>query len=447
MMANRATIQLRSLWENVLMGFNREMQKTQTIIDDNLLKIFRYVSLTRLIITVIALLFVTSQSIEPRLNRFLIIIDALLLTIYLFATPLQTILKERYLQIALVWVTIFPLLTSNLAMYLFFTSPPLELLQTEIGVVENFVIFYNIGLSVLTLLIPLLIMSWIYKKQTIVLYLLTISILDAAAIVLFVPMGSRILIAISMIVFRLFLLGFLGLIVNYLVGIQRTQANALRDYAATREHLVASQERNRLARELHDTLAHSLAAVTVQLEAVKVVWDLQPDRAKQLVDESAETVRSGLQETRRALQALRAETLESLGFIESIYELAKTTQARYGFDVNVNVTGDFAWLTNGQEHVLYRIVQEALQNGAKHANAHHLYITIHASDNTLRLSVVDDGIGFDTKVIAREGHFGIQGMRERAQLIGAELIISSQIEQGTRIDIHFERTANEDSYL
>ncbi|MEL6527664.1 MAG: sensor histidine kinase, partial [Chloroflexota bacterium] len=350
-------------------------------------------------ISVLLWLVISSQIEEQRLGHLLTIIDASLLTIYLFATPLQMLFKDNYLPIALSWATITPLLTSTVTMFLFYTTPIPDGLQVQMGLVENFVIFYNVGITLPILLIPLLIVSWLYTRQLVGIYLLSITLFDAVIISLFVPLGNRILIAVVLISFRLIILAFVGFIVNYLVTIQRRQAQALRDYASTREHLITSQERNRLARELHDTLAHSLAAVTVQLEAVKVIWAVQPERAKQLVDESAETVRSGLQETRRALQALRAETLESIGFIESVHELAKTTQARYGFDVTINTTGDFAWLTNEQEHVLYRIVQEALQNGAKHANAQNMSITLQCSDNMLRLSVIDDGVGIDTLII------------------------------------------------
>ncbi|MEM9953994.1 MAG: sensor histidine kinase [Chloroflexota bacterium] len=446
-MAKPATIQTRSLWENIVVAFNWEAQQSQTRQVDTLLTIFRYASMIRFIISVILWLVITYQAEEQRLGHVLTIFDALLLTIYLFATPLHAILKDRYLPIALVWATIVPLLTSTLTMYLFFTTPIPEAFQIQIGLVENFVIFYSLGLTVPVLLIPLLIVSWLYKRQIIIVYLLTITLFDVLVIVISVPIDDRIFVALALIVFRLLILGFVGLIVNYLVTIQRTQAKALRDYATTREHLIASQERNRLARELHDTLAHSLAAVTVQLEAVKVIWQSQPERAKQLVDESAETVRSGLQETRRALQALRAETLESIGFSESIYELAKTTQARYGFEVTVSAMGDFTWLTNEQEHVLYRIVQEALQNGAKHADAKHIQITVQANDNALRLSIVDDGIGFDPKTLNKEGHFGVQGMHERTRLIGAKLTINSQIGQGTTIKVNFERTYDAHPYL
>ncbi len=429
------------------MILNVEGQQIQSRINDNLLVIFCYASITRVVISLVLWLVISYQVEEQRLGNILPIVDASLLALYLLATPLQRVLKERFLLIALAWATIVPLLTSSFTMFLFYTTPIPEMIQVQMGLIENFVIFYNIGSTLPILLIPLLIVSWLYTRQTVIFYLIGITIFDVVMITLFVPLGSRVLIALFLILFRFLILAFVGVIVNYLVTIQRTQANALRDYATTREHLIASQERNRLARELHDTLAHSLAAVTVQLEAVKVIWEMQPERAKKLIDESAETVRIGLQETRRALQALRAETLESLGFSESIHELAKTTQARYGFKVTANTMGDFTWLTNEQEHVLYRIVQEAMQNSAKHAHAKHVSIQVQANDTVIYMSIKDDGIGFDSTVIDGNAHFGLQGMRERAQLIGAELSMTSQVNQGTTTKVTFERTLNANTYL
>lgn len=446
-MAKPATIQQNSLWKSLFMILNVEGQPTQSRISDNLLVIFCYASITRVVISLVLWLVISYQVEEQRLGNILPIVDASLLTLYLLATPLQGLLKERYLLIALAWATIIPLLTSSFTMVLFYTTPIPEMIEVQMGLIENFVIFYNIGLTLPILLIPLLIVGWLYTRQTIIFYLIGITIFDAVIITLFVPLGSRVLIAFFLILFRLLILAFVGLIVNYLVTIQRTQAKALRNYATTREHLIASQERNRLARELHDTLAHSLAAVTVQLEAVKVIWETQPERAKKLIDESTETVRSGLRETRRALQALRAETLESLGFSESIHELAKTIQARYGFKVTANTMGDFTWLTNEQEHVLYRIVQEAMQNSAKHAHAKHVSIQVQANDTVIYMSIKDDGIGFDPKVIDGNAHFGLQGMRERAQLIGADLSMTSQANQGTTTKVRFERTLNANTYL
>jgi signal transduction histidine kinase len=242
--------------------------------------------------------------------------------------------------------------------------------------------------------------------------------------------------------------------VNLLITVQRAQAQALRDanarlrdYAATREHLITSQERNRLARELHDTLAHTLAALTVQLEAVKVIWDLQPHRARQLVDESADTVRSGLQETRRALQALRAQPLENIGFVASIQLLAESIQARYKVKTTIETADNVVWLSKEQEHVIYRVAQEALLNSAQHAQAQHIRIKIEETGSTLCLMVIDDGAGFDPASVDANGHFGVQGMRERADMIGAELNVSSQVGQGTKIEIILKRQPDAHSHL
>lgn len=443
------------------MSFNREEQ-AQALSNNNLLTIFRIAIFGRLVVALSFFLFVPTVFEAQGLSRLLGILDALGLSIYLTATPLQNWLKQRYLQIALLWATVVPLIITTYTIYLSFVKPLSPMLPLSIESIENFVVVSNLGQTLPTLLIPLLVISWRDTQRKVAWFCIGTNLLDISLIAVFVPLGQTgYLLALTLIGFRLIIMGMVGIIVNQLVQTQRIQSQALhdantrlrdantrlRDYATTREYLITSQERNRLAREMHDTLAHSLAAVTVQLEAVRVIWDAQPDRAKQLVDESAQTVRSGLQETRRALQALRAETLESLGFVESIHELAKTTQARHGFNVTVDATGNFAWLTNEQEHVLYRIVQEALHNSAKHASPQHLNMIIQGSDNTLSLIVVDDGVGFDSTMVHTDGHFGVQGMRERADIIDAKLDITSQIGQGTTIRVNLERTPDAHNHM
>jgi signal transduction histidine kinase len=297
------------------------------------------------------------------------------------------------------------------------------------------------------LLIPLLIVSWQYTRRMTIYFCLGTSFLDMAVIAIFIPLtGINMAVAISLIAFRLVILGLVGLMVNLFVAVQRAQAQALRDanarlrdYAATREHLITSQERNRLARELHDTLAHTLAAATVQLEAVQVIWETQPERAKHLVQESAVNMRGGLQDTRRALQALRAEPLESMGFVASIQLLAESIQLRYKVNATVETTGDIICLTQEQEHIVYRITQEALLNSAQHAQAQQITIKIEESREELRLAVIDNGMGFDPLVIDANDHFGVQGMRERAEMIGADLNVSSQTGKGTKIEIVLKR--------
>ena len=142
-----------------------------------------------------------------------------------------------------------------------------------------------------------------------------------------------------------------------------------------------------------------------ELEAVQVIWDKQPERARQLVQESASTMRSGLQDTRRALQALRAEPLESVGFVASIHQLAESIRARYEANVTVEAPADVVWLSQDQEHIVYRITQEALLNSAQHAQAQQITVELVETDQTLDLSVMDDGIGFDPAAIATHTHF------------------------------------------
>jgi signal transduction histidine kinase len=426
---------MRNLWENVLVVFNGEIQQPQTRQVDTLLTIFRYASIIRFVISVILWLVISSQTDEQRLGHILISFDALLLTIYLFATPLYSILKGLYLPIALVWATVIPLLSSTLTMYLFFTTPIPESFQSQIGLVENFVIFYNVGLTIPVLLIPLLIVSWLYKRQIVVFYLLGITLLDVLLIIFFVPVGIRIFVALALIAFRLLILTFVGLIVNYLVTIQRTQAKALRDYATTREHLIASQERNRLARELHDTLAHTLSAATVQLEAVSLIWEQQPQKARQMILKSTSMMREGLAETRRALQALRAGPLDHESLLDAITTLADSLMTRYPLQIEIQAAAPLMLQSAAVEHGLYRIVQEAMFNAARHAQARRLMVRVARARDNLVITIMDDGRGFVVQKAPAEGHFGLQGMVEQVQLIGAEVNITSEPGKGTTVTV------------
>ncbi len=429
--------------------------QTNTLSVNNLLTIFRVVTISQFIIAALIYAILPTTLDQQSLGRLLGMIDALLLAIYLSAGVLHRVLGERYLTIALLWASVVPLLISSYATYLFFTTPTAPILQGRIEQIENVVAVSNIAQTLPALLIPLLIVSWRYTRKSVILFCLGTSALDIGVIVAFIPMDKTSLtVSIGLIAFRLVILSMVGFVVSFLVAVQRAQAQALRDanarlrdYAATREHLITSQERNRLARELHDTLAHTLAAATVQLEAVQVIWEAQPERARQLVGESAATMRGGLQDTRRALQALRAEPLESVGFVASIQLLAESIQARYKVDTRVETADDIVWLTQEQEHVAYRVVQEALLNSAQHAQAQHIRIKIEETNEILCLTVKDDGTGFDPEAVDSNAHFGVQGIRERADMIGAELSVSSQSGQGTQIEMILKRELDENTHM
>jgi signal transduction histidine kinase len=250
--------------------------------------------------------------------------------------------------------------------------------------------------------------------------------------------------------------GAMMLLVGYvtvtLVSVQREQRAALAEayeqqgaanerlkrYALMMEKLATSRERNRLARELHDTLAHSLSAVTVQLEAIRSLWQVQPETARRLLEQADETARTGLTEARRALQALRASPLEDLGLALAIRELAETAGLRTGAVLHLDIPDQVGpGLTPAAEQGVYRIAQETLDNVVRHAGARSIYVRLDRQPDSLALTVEDDGQGLDAEAVdlPDDSRLGIRGMQERAELIGGQLTISSEAGKGTRVQL------------
>jgi signal transduction histidine kinase len=230
-----------------------------------------------------------------------------------------------------------------------------------------------------------------------------------------------------------------GLGLAWLMQRQREQRAALAEanqkliqYASTTEHLAASQERNRLARELHDTLAHSLSGATVQLEAVQALWDVQPREARQMLDQALEATQNGLTEARRALGALRASPLDDLGLSLAISDIAKSTAARSNLHLELDAQNHIENLPPEVEQCIYRVAQEAMANVARHAEAKALYVAVRHNAKTLTLTIADDGRGFDPAQV-NDAHYGLKGLRERAEMIGASLYVDSKLKTGTTI--------------
>ncbi len=257
----------------------------------------------------------------------------------------------------------------------------------------------------------------------------------------------------------LLLQGAMMLLVGYVtatfVTVQREQRHALAEayeqqafiarrlqrHAATVEELAISRERNRLSRELHDTLAHSLSAVTVQLEAARSLWDGSPDKARRMVEQADEAARSGLTEARRALQALRASPLADLGLALAVEDLAETAAQRAGARLDLHIQAKLGGeLSHAVEQGTYRIAQEMLENVVQHAGATSISVSLEEREGRLELCVEDDGQGIDldaatAPAAADRDRLGIRGMRERATLIGGKLEISGRPGLGTRVTL------------
>ncbi len=289
------------------------------------------------------------------------------------------------------------------------------------------------------LLLPVLITAWFWREWHVLVMVLWITIFDLLGNLLSAPAGlERALV--TMILVRGAVFFGIGYLTNQLIRQMVRQQLALEsanqqlvELATQLEQLTISRERNRMARELHDTLAHSLSGMSVQLEAVKAYWDVDPTSARRVLDQSLETVRSGLQETRRALKSLRAAPLEDLGLLFSLRMLAESAAQRADLTLSLTLDDSLPALSNSVEQSLYRVAQEAISNVVYHANARTLTVQLTRLDQALVLRVQDDGSGMETDQAVRPGHFGIVGIYERASLLGGRITLDSVCGVGTTL--------------
>ena len=201
--------------------------------------------------------------------------------------------------------------------------------------------------------------------------------------------------------------------------------------------VAALEERNRLAREIHDTLAQGLTGIVVQLEAAERLALKQPQRAAACLERAKQLARQSLEEARRSLWNLRPTPLERRSLQEALREEVVRFGEQDGLAAHFVVRGEERRLPPNDELHLYRIAQEALTNVRKHARARQVTVELVFGEEELRLTVADDGIGGvelngDAR---RHAGLGLVGMRERAKLLGGELRIESPPGEGTRITV------------
>lgn len=204
--------------------------------------------------------------------------------------------------------------------------------------------------------------------------------------------------------------------------------------AAGREHAVL-EERTRLAREIHDTLAQQLTGIVIQLEAASAMVERGSERAQHTVSVARELARSALQEARRSVWNLRPAPLAATGVIAAIETETRAWQERSGvparFQTRVPARPS---LQPEAEVALLRIAQEALSNVSRHSGATQVDVTLRAEGDEIVLSVRDDGVGFDAEAAApRDDCFGLEGMRERVELAGGTLMVITSPGSGTEV--------------
>jgi signal transduction histidine kinase len=208
----------------------------------------------------------------------------------------------------------------------------------------------------------------------------------------------------------------------------------LKEYADQVEELATTRERNRLARDIHDTLGHYLTVINVQLEKAQAFRDKKPEEADQAVSDAKRLASEALQDVRRSVGALRT-TEELPKFTPSLNTLVEHVQSDT-CTVELNMAGDEDSFSKQKLLVLYRAIQEGLTNIQRHAGASHIWIDLHFGEQEATLLLRDNGRGFDTTSwqmggSERDGGYGLQGVRERLELVGGSLQVESAPGQGT----------------
>lgn len=290
-------------------------------------------------------------------------------------------------------------------------------------------------------LIPLIFIAWQYGFRGVLHYTVLLAMIEIAIYLRLLDFQPNLFLLFQSSIIRIVSYLIIGYFITYLVAAQREQrdelarANAqLLHYSHALEQLAESRERNRLARELHDTLAHYMSGTILQLNGVKTLWANNEANAKIMLGDAIQTLTRGLDETRNAIQTLRSSPIENLGTTESLRDLATQYAEKLGLELKLELES-IRYLPDVVGQTLYHITQEILRNVERHAQANQLSIHLKRHTHNLLLVIEDDGRGFNVEKIDRTRHFGLLGLEERAALLQGDVSIHSRPGQGTRVEV------------
>ena len=195
----------------------------------------------------------------------------------------------------------------------------------------------------------------------------------------------------------------------------------------------ALEERQRLARELHDSVSQALYGISLGTRSARSLLDRQPERVGERLDYVMKMAEAAISEMRALIFELRPETLETEGLALALAKQASAMHSRHGLEVHTEI-GDEPALTFVEKQALYRIAQEALHNVVKHARAQRVSLELGRTPGRVVLEIRDDGVGFDTRA-SFPGHIGLESMRERAEGLGGSFSLSSTPGEGTTLRV------------
>lgn len=205
----------------------------------------------------------------------------------------------------------------------------------------------------------------------------------------------------------------------------------LQEYAAQAEQLAIAEERNRLAREMHDALGHRLTVAVVQLEGAQRLIPTSPERAANMVGTMREQLKEALTELRQTVATLRTPLTDDLPLATAVTHLTHNFQESTGLQVHLHLPTTLPALPAPYRLALYRVAQESLTNIQRHAQATEVWLELQSHNGRLHLTICDNGQGFPTN--QPNGRFGLLGLRERAEQLGGQFTWQNRSEGGAQI--------------
>ncbi len=234
--------------------------------------------------------------------------------------------------------------------------------------------------------------------------------------------------------FAIFTLGiyaaasFFTLMLSQMIVSQQRKDQKIEELSEEVESLAATLERTRIAREIHDSLGHTLTDLDTQLAVAQTLRSHDPTQAFQAVDTAKQLARQCIEDVSQTLSRMRESDFDlNQGLIALLEQLRQSSTLTVDWKVNLQNLPVY------QSYQIYCLAKEALINVQKHAKASHIQFSAHQTAQGITLDLIDDGIGFNKSVFTPG--FGLQGMMERVQLLGGQFELQTEIAQGTRIHI------------
>ena len=196
------------------------------------------------------------------------------------------------------------------------------------------------------------------------------------------------------------------------------EANSkLEEYASESARMAETRERNRLAREIHDTLGHSLTGIITGIEACIMLMDIAPEATKEQLRAIAEVARTGIIDVRRSVKALHPDALETMDLENALCKMIDSTERSTGVEITYSFDADLRHFNQDEDDVIYRVVQESITNAIRHGSATKIRIEITRLDGDLHILIFDNGKGCSN---IKPG-FGLHHMSERVEMLGGDL--------------------------